>query len=128
MKTVRPGMKEYEVEAQIEQLFRRRGAAGPSYTSIVGAGANATVLHYINNDGELRDGVLLLIAAGAEYKGYASDITRTFPINGRYSNAQRDSHELGATAQMAGVDFVRPGTIHDQLKSHSVQVLTEGMV
>ncbi|HAF12993.1 MAG TPA: Xaa-Pro aminopeptidase, partial [Blastocatellia bacterium] len=72
MKAVRPGMKEYEVEALIEQIFRRHGAAGPSYTSIVGAGANATVLHYINNDGELKDGELLLIDAGAEYKGYAS--------------------------------------------------------
>src|SRR6266852_5260995 len=72
MKTVRPGMKEYEVEAQLEQAFRRAGASGPSYNSIVGAGANATVLHYINNDGELRDGDLLLIDAGAEYKGYAS--------------------------------------------------------
>src|SRR6185436_3722988 len=85
MKAVRPGMKEYEVEALIEQIFRRAGAAGPSYTSIIGAGANATVLHYINNDGELRDGDLLLVDAGAEYKGYASDITRTYPINGRFT-------------------------------------------
>src|SRR5882672_5747340 len=128
MKTVRPGMKEYEVEAQIEQVFRRRGAAGPSYTSIIGAGPNATVLHYINNDGELRDGELLLIDAGAEYKGYASDITRTFPISGRYSKGQREIYDLVLETQMSCVEMVRPGTTHDELKQHSVEMLTEGMV
>ena len=128
MKAVRPGMREYEVEALIEQIFRRHGAAAPAYTSIVGAGANATVLHYINNDGELRDGELLLVDAGAEYKGYASDITRTFPINGRYSKAQREIYDLVLKAQMACVEMVRPGVTHDQLKQHSIQVLTEGMV
>ena len=128
MKAVRPGMKEYEVEALIEQIFRRRGANGPAYTSIVGAGANATVLHYINNDGELRDGELLLVDAGAEYKGYASDITRTFPINGRYTQGQREIYDLVLKAQMACVDMVRPGTTHEQLKQHSIEVLTEGMV
>ena len=91
MKATRPGMMEYELEALIEQIFRRHGSAGPSYTSIIGGGANATVLHYIENKDELRDGELLLIDAGAEYKGYASDITRTFPINGKYSKgATRD--------------------------------------
>ena len=100
MKAVRPGMKEYEIEALIEQIFRKRGAAGPAYTSIVGAGANATVLHYINNDAELRDGELLLVDAGAEYKGYASDITRTFPINGRYTTAQREIYDLVLKAQI----------------------------
>jgi Xaa-Pro aminopeptidase len=128
MKTVRPGMKEYEVEAQIEQLFRRRGASGPAYTSIIGAGPNATVLHYINNDGELRDGDLLLIDAGAEYKGYASDITRTFPINGRYSEGQREIYDLVLETQMSCVEMVRPGTTHDELKQHSIEMLTEGMV
>lgn len=128
MKAVRPGMREYEVEALIEQIFRRHGAAAPAYTSIVGAGANATVLHYINNDGELRDGELLLVDAGAEYKGYASDITRTFPINGRYSKAQREIYDLVLKAQMSCVDMVRPGVTHEQLKQHSVEVLTEGMV
>lgn len=128
MKAARPGMQEYEVEALIEQIFRQRGAAGPAYTSIVGAGANATVLHYINNDGELRDGDLLLVDAGAEYKGYASDITRTFPINGRYSQAQRDIYDLVLKAQMSCVEMVRPGVTHEQLKQHSIEVLTEGMV
>ncbi|MBC8031931.1 MAG: Xaa-Pro aminopeptidase [Pyrinomonadaceae bacterium] len=128
MKAVRPGMKEYEVEAMIEQVFRRHGAAGPAYTSIVGAGANATVLHYINNDGELNDGELLLVDAGAEYKGYASDITRTFPINGRYTKAQREIYDLVLETQMSCVEMVRPGVTHDELKAHSVEMLTEGMV
>jgi Xaa-Pro aminopeptidase len=128
MKTVRPGMKEYEVEALLEREFRRNGAAGPSYTSIVGGGANATVLHYINNDGDLRDGDLLLVDAGAEYKGYASDITRTFPINGRFSKPQREIYDLVLKTQVACVDMVRPGVTHDEIKAHSVEMLTEGMV
>ena len=128
MRAARPGMKEYEVEALIELIFKRRGAAAPAYTSIIGAGANATVLHYINNDGELREGELLLIDAGAEYKGYASDITRTFPISGKYSKPQRDIYDLVLKAQMECVELVRPGTTHDQLKTHSIKVLTEGLV
>jgi Xaa-Pro aminopeptidase len=128
MKSVRAGMQEYEVEALIERVFRQRGAAGPAYTSIVGGGANATVLHYINNDGELHEGELLLVDAGAEYKGYASDITRTFPIDGRFTKPQRDIYDLVLKAQLACVEMVRPGTTHDQLKQHSIEVLTEGMV
>jgi Xaa-Pro aminopeptidase len=128
MKVARPGMKEYELEALIERVFRQRGASAPAYTSIVGAGANATVLHYINNDGELRDEELLLIDAGAEYKGYASDITRTFPINGRFTKPQREIYDLVLKAQVQCVEMVRPGTTHDQLKQHSIEVLTEGMV
>jgi Xaa-Pro aminopeptidase len=128
MKSVRPGMKEYEVEALIEQIFRRRGANGPAYTSIVGAGANATVLHYINNDGELHDGELLLVDAGAEYKGYASDITRTYPINGKFTKPQREIYDLVLEAQMSCVEMVRPGVTHEELKNHSIEVLTAGMV
>lgn len=128
MKNVRHGMKEYQVEALLEQVFRQKGASGPAYSSIVGAGANATVLHYINNDGDLRDGDLLLIDAGAEYKGYASDITRTFPIDGKFSKAQREIYGLVLKAQMECVEMVRPGFTHDQLKQHSIEVLTEGMV
>ncbi len=128
MKSVRAGMKEYQVEALIEQIFRREGAAAPAYTSIVGAGANATVLHYISNDGDLRDGDLLLVDAGAEYKGYASDITRTYPINGKFSKAQREIYDLVLEAQTSCVEMVKPGVTHDQLKQHSVEVLTAGMV
>jgi len=128
MKAVRPGMKEYEVEALIEQIFRRRGANGPSYTSIIGAGANATILHYINNDGELRDGELLLIDAGAEFKGYASDITRTFPISGRFSKPQREIYDIVLETQVKCVEMVKPGTTHDELKQHSIELITEGLV
>jgi Xaa-Pro aminopeptidase len=128
MKAVRPGMKEYEVEALIESIFRQRGAAGPSYNSIVGSGANATILHYINNTGILRDGDLLLIDAGCEYKGYASDITRTFPISGKFTPAQRDIYDLVLKTQVSCIDMVRPGVRLEDLKSHSIEVLTEGMV
>ena len=128
MKATRPGMMEYELEALIEQIFRRHGSAGPSYTSIVGGGANATVLHYIENKDQLRDGELLLIDAGAEYKGYASDITRTFPINGKYSKAQREIYDLVLDTQLSCVEMVRPGVTHEELKNHSIEMLTEGMV
>src|SRR5262249_6070190 len=128
MKNVRPGMKEYEVEALIESVFRKRGSAGPSYTSIIGGGANATVLHYINNMDSLHDGDLLLVDAGAEYQGYASDITRTFPINGRFTKAQREIYDLVLKTQMSCVDMVRPGVRLEDLKTHSIELLTEGMV
>ena len=128
MKAVRPDMKEYEVEALIESIFRRHGSAGPSYTSIIGSGANATVLHYISNQGTLRDGDLLLVDAGAEYQGYASDITRTFPINGKFTQAQRDIYDLVLNTQMSCIDMVRPGVRLEDLKTHSIEMLTEGMV
>ena len=128
MKATRPGMMEYELEALIEQIFRRHGSAGPSYTSIIGGGANATVLHYIENKDQLRDGDLLLIDAGAEYKGYASDITRTFPINGKYTKAQREIYDLVLDTQLSCVEMVRPGVTHEELKNHSIEMLTAGMV
>src|SRR5256714_4925038 len=128
MKTARPGMMEYEVEAMVEAYFRRAGAAGSSYTSIVGAGGNATILHYIDNKDQLKDGDLLLVDAGAEYKGYASDITRTFPINGRFTDAQRDIYDLVLDTQMSCVEMVRPGVRHEDIKNHSIEMLTEGMV
>ena len=128
MKAIRPGMMEYEVEAMLEAYFRKHGAAGSSYTSIVGAGGNATVLHYIDNKDELRSGDLLLVDAGAEYKGYASDITRTFPINGKFSQAQREIYDLVFKTQTSCVDMVRPGVRLEDLKTHSIEMLTEGMV
>ena len=128
MQTARAGMKEYEIEAMLEASFRRQGAAGSSYTSIVGSGANATTLHYITNQDTLRDGDLLLVDAGAEYLGYASDITRTFPINGKFSEAQRDIYDLVLKTQMSCIDMVRPGVRLEDLKTHSVEMLTEGMV
>src|SRR5204863_857945 len=128
MKSVRPGLMEYEVEAMLEAYFRKHGASGSSYTSIIGGGGNATVLHYIDNKDELKDGDLLLVDAGAEYKGYASDITRTFPINGKFSEAQRDIYDLVLETQKSCVDMVRPGIRLEDLKMHSIELLTEGMV
>lgn len=127
MRQARPGMMEYEIEALIEYTFRRSGAAAPAYTSIIGAGANATILHYINNDAELRDGDMLLIDAGAEYRGYASDITRTFPVNGRFTEAQREIYELVLESQTACIEMSRPGVSIDELHQRSVEILTEGM-
>jgi Xaa-Pro aminopeptidase len=128
MKAVRPGMMEYEVESMVEAYFRKAGATGASYTSIVGAGGNATILHYIDNKDELKDGDLLLLDAGAEYKGYASDITRTFPINGKFTDAQREIYDLVLKTQKSCVDMVRPGVRLEDLKTHSIELLTEGMV
>lgn len=128
MRATRPGMMEYEIEALIEYVFRRSGAAAPAYTSIIGGGANATILHYINNDAPLRDGDLLLIDAGAEYRGYASDITRTFPVGGRFTDAQRDIYELVLESQVACIEMSRPGVSIDELHQRSVEILTEGMV
>ena len=128
MKTARPGMNEFEIEALVEYVFRRNGALAPAYTSIVGGGANATILHYINNDAPLRDGDLLLVDAGAEYKGYASDITRTFPVNGRFTDAQRDVYNLVLEAQTSCIEMLKPGVTMEEMHQHSVRLLTEGMV
>jgi Xaa-Pro aminopeptidase len=128
MKAVRAGMMEYEIEALIEYHFRKSGAAAPAYGSIVGGGANATILHYVTNDAPLRDGDLLLIDAGAEYQGYASDITRTFPVNGRFSQAQREIYEAVLAAQVACIEMVKPGVTMDELNDHAIRILTERMV
>ena len=128
MLQARPGMKEYEIEALIEYIFRKSGANSPAYTTIVGGGANATVLHYITNNETLRDGDLLLIDAGAEYQGYAADITRTFPVNGRFTEAQREIYELVLEAQLACIDMVRPGSRPLDINKRSIEVLTEGMI
>src|SRR5215471_6618637 len=109
MRTVRPGMHEYEVEALIDGIFRRRGASGPAYPSIVASGANATVLHYTANDRPLGPDELLLIDAGAERAGYCADVTRTFPTSRRYGPAQRDLYDAVLAAQLAGIAAVRPG-------------------
>jgi len=127
MQAVRPGMFEYEVEAELLHTFRRRGAV-PSYEPIVGGGANACVLHYRANSAPLRDGDLLLIDAGAELEGYASDITRTFPVGGRFSPAQRAIHDLVLRAQLAAIDAVRPGASWIAPHDTAVRVLTEGLL
>ena len=128
MASARPGMKEYEIDALLEYVFRRNGSAAPAYNSIVGSGVNATILHYVDNDAELKDGDLLLIDAGAEYEGFASDITRTFPVGGRFNAAQRDVYQLVLDCQEECIRLVRPGVTLDEMHRRSVEILTEGMV
>lgn len=128
MGQTRPGIYEYELEALIDHTFRRNGAAAPAYNSIIGGGANATVLHYSRNDQVLGDGDLVLVDAGAEYQGYAADITRTFPVNGRFTSAQRDIYNLVLDAEVACIEMVKPGIRVTELYQRSVEILTEGMV
>ncbi|MBK9494031.1 MAG: aminopeptidase P N-terminal domain-containing protein [Xanthomonadales bacterium] len=127
MQVCKPGMFEFEIEAELQYVFRKHAAVA-SYEPIVGGGANACVLHYRNNDARLSAGDLLLIDAGAEYQGYASDITRTFPINGVYSREQRALHDLVEAAQQAAMAQVFPGNAWIAPHDAAVQVLTEGML
>ncbi len=127
MRAVRPGMREYELQAAIEYTFRMHDAV-PAYGSIVGAGANACILHYVANDAPVRDGDLVLVDAGAEYRGYAADITRTFPANGRFSKAQRELHDLVGEAQAAALAQARPGVPYEAGHHAAVEALTEGLL
>ena len=125
----RPGLTERQVQAVIEQHFLERGARGPAYGSIVAGGDNACVLHYTANNAELRDGDLLLIDAGCSLPDYYNgDITRTFPINGRFSGEQRALYELVLAAQEAAVAEVRPGATAEGVHDRAVRVLVEGLV
>ncbi len=128
MRATRPGRYEYEIEAEILHEFHRRGAPSPAYGSIVAGGANACVLHYRENDAKLKNGDLLLIDAGCEYQGYASDITRTFPVNGRFSGAQRELYEIVLAAQRAAELATRPGKRFDEPHEAAVRVLAQGMI
>jgi Xaa-Pro aminopeptidase len=128
MQLTRPGMMEYEVEAEFLHEFRRNGAQSPAYNSVVAGGANACVLHYVNNDAVLNDGDLLLIDAGCELDGYASDITRTFPVNGKFSGPQRDVYELVLAAQAAAIEQVKPGHEWEDPHRAALEVLVQGML
>jgi Xaa-Pro aminopeptidase len=128
MQATRPGRNEYEIEAELLYEFRRNGAQFPAYWPIVAGGANSCVLHYVSNDAPLADGALLLIDAGCELDGYAADITRTFPINGRYSGAQREVYELVLAAQRAAMDKVRAGNAWNEPHDAAVRVLAQGML
>jgi Xaa-Pro aminopeptidase len=128
MRATRPGRHEYEIEAEMLCAFRSGGAEAPAYTSIVASGANACVLHYVFNNQPLADGDLLLIDAAAEFGSYAADITRTFPVNGRFSAAQKDAYELVLAAQAAAIGKVRPGAVWNDPHEAAVRVLTQGMV
>lgn len=121
-------VREYEIEAELLHEFRRHGAQGPAYTSIVAAGANACVLHYAAADARLRPGELCLIDAGCEVDGYASDVTRTFPADGRFSPAQRALYELVAEAQKAAIAVTCPGARQRDAHKAAVRVLSQGML
>ncbi|MGO9264194.1 MAG: aminopeptidase P N-terminal domain-containing protein [Candidatus Binataceae bacterium] len=127
MRNARGGMMEWEIEALVDYQFRKHGAAGPSYPSIIASGANAATLHYINNDREMRAGDLLLIDAGCEYDFYASDVTRTFPIGTRFTPLQRDLYEIVLAAQLKAIAAIRPGVKFDDPHDAAVDVLVEGM-
>jgi len=124
----RPGVFEHELEALIHYTFRRRGGMGPGYGTIVGAGENATILHYIDNACAIADGDLVLVDAGCEYGHYTADITRTWPASGRFSPAQRTIYELVLATQKEAIAMAVPGATIDQLYDHCVRKLTEGMV
>lgn len=127
MRACRPGMAEYEIEAEILHEFRRHGVQ-PAYPSIVGGGANGCVLHYIDNRDVLNDGDLLLIDAGCEYDLYASDISRTFPVNGRFSRDQAALYELVLAAQDAAIAALRPGAGWNDAHAMVVETLTRGLL
>ncbi len=128
MAACRPGMMEYELQALIEYHFRRNGGEYPAYTSIVGTGANATILHYVENRDRLEEGQVVLIDAGCEWNFYAGDITRSFPVSGKFSAAQRDVYQMILDAQIAAIEDIRPGLAYNMIQENTVRRLTEGMV
>jgi Xaa-Pro aminopeptidase len=127
MQTCQPGMHEYQVEAELLHEFHSANME-PAYPSIVGGGANGCVLHYTENTAQLNDGELLLIDAGAEYDCYASDVTRTFPVNGRFSAAQKALYEVVLAAQTAAIKKVRPGNHWNAPHAAAVRVMTQGLI
>ncbi len=128
MQMTRPSQKEYEIEAEFLHEFYRNGAQSPAYTSIVAGGANACTLHYNANNCALNDGDLLLIDAGCELDGYASDITRTFPVNGKFSPAQRDLYDLVLQAQLAAIDAAKPSNHWNAPHEAALNILVQGFI
>lgn len=128
MRICRPSMYEYELEAEYLHEFTRSGSRSPAYSSIVAVGENACILHYTENQALLKDGDLVLIDAGCEYEYYASDITRTFPVNGKFSSAQKALYELVLDAQLQAIEAVKPGNHWDDPHNITVRVITKGLV
>ena len=128
MRATRPGRNEFEIEAELLHEFRRHGAQAPAYPPIVAGGEHACILHYVQNDGKLKDGDLLLIDAGCELDGYASDVTRTFPVNGKFGGPQREIYQLVLEAQTAAIAAVKPGNAWDAPHLAAVGVLARGLV
>lgn len=128
MEKAKPGLNEYELEAELTYEFQRRGARYHAYNPIVGSGANTCILHYVQNDQVIQDGDLVLVDAGCEYQHYASDITRTFPANGRFTSEQRAIYELVLRAQLAAIDSIKPGESWTKAQDIVVNIITEGLV
>lgn len=128
MRFVKAGRFEYQVAAELHHEFAMHGAAAPAYGTICGSGENACILHYTENSDELKDGDLLLIDAGAEYQGYAADITRTFPVNGKFTEPQRQLYEVVLRAQEASLAVIKPGGTLQQAQEVASRALTEGLV
>ncbi len=128
MRNARGGMFEWQLEADVDYTFRSRGAAGPSYPSIIASGPNAAILHHVQNDRELREGELLLIDAGCEYEYYASDVTRTFPVHASFNQLQRELYSIVLDAQLKAIDAVKPGARFDDPHEAALRVLVDGMV
>nr|WP_320165773.1 Xaa-Pro aminopeptidase [uncultured Methylophaga sp.] len=128
MQFTKPGKWEYEVEAEIIHEFMKNGCRSPAYPSIVGGGENGCILHYIENSAKLKSNELLLIDAGAEFECYAGDITRTFPVNGKFTNAQAAVYQIVLNAQKAAIAAVKPGNHWNQPHEAAVEVLTQGLV
>ncbi|MBW4559371.1 MAG: aminopeptidase P N-terminal domain-containing protein [Trichormus sp. ATA11-4-KO1] len=128
LKVSAPGRYEYEIQAEIEHIFRLRGGMGPAYPSIVASGANACVLHYIENHRQMQEQELLLIDAGCAYGYYNSDITRTFPVGGKFTPEQKVLYEIVLEAQQQAIAQVKPGNSFNSIHETAVRVLTEGLV
>lgn len=128
MRICKPGMYEYQIEAEFLHEFRHNGSQYPAYPPIVGGGANSCILHYIENSAQLKNGDLLLIDAGCELDGYASDITRTFPVNGKYTGEQRAIYELVLAAQLAAIEQVKPGSHWNDPHEAAVRVMVDGLL
>jgi Xaa-Pro aminopeptidase len=128
MRAARPGVNEGEIEALIDYTFRRRGGAGPGYPTIVGGGVNATILHYVENNAPLAAGQLLLVDAGCEVDGYTADVTRTFPVGGRFSEPQRRLYEAVLESQLAAIEAVKPGATIDAIHEQVLVSLTRNLV
>ncbi|WP_085045120.1 Xaa-Pro aminopeptidase [Cronobacter sakazakii] len=128
MQKCRPGMYEYQLEGEILHEFTRHGARFPSYNTIVGGGENGCILHYTENESQLRDGDLVLIDAGCEYKGYAGDITRTFPVNGKFTPAQRAVYDIVLESLETALRLFRPGTSIQDVTGDVVRVMVKGLI
>jgi Xaa-Pro aminopeptidase len=128
MKRAKPGVNEREIDAGLEAAFKSAGATGAAYTNIVAGGANACILHYVENDQPLRDGDLLLVDAGSEVDYYASDVTRTYPVNGRFTPEQRAIYDVVLDAQLAAIAHVKPGVTFTSVHEVALERLVRGLV